>query len=115
MAYGRGQSYALLKWDYHWARPHEDGLCVTLVDMVEKEGSRGAPPAVRKGGPSGPWARLVAPRGLDPVHAFSDEEPSEEQRLQRDALIKAARNQLNVQLWHSGAGNHHFTIPKDTP
>lgn len=72
VTYCEGHSYALLKWDYHWARPvselHSD-VAITLVDMVEKEGSAGAP---RKG--EGKWARLVCPVGVQPVHAFEDDE-----------------------------------------
>lgn len=80
--YNAGDSYALLKWDYHWGRQTSSGtsMAITLVDIVDKEGGPGAP---RKG--TGKWARLLCPYGVQPVHAFEDQMSNEAERA-RDML-----------------------------
>ncbi len=95
--YHAGQEYALLKWDYHWGRQtewadiggHGNGaFTVTLVDMVEKEGTGGAPRSNE-----GKWARLLCPVGFEPVHAF-EEQMQREQEIQFTRLIGNAREAL---------------------
>lgn len=53
--FGRGATYEVRKWEFHWARPAES-LAITLVRLIDKDHDR--------------TASLVAPVDRIPTHAF---------------------------------------------
>lgn len=90
-----GACYALLKWDFHYARPPEDDVvAVTLVDMVDKEGPAGAPAIDAEPKGQGPWARTICGFGRQPIDAFSVKPPTEDQISHYRQLIERARVEM---------------------
>lgn len=73
----RPSSYAMLKGEYHWARPHEDEIGITLIRLSNKDKDK--------------YSRLLCPIGVIPVHAGKTVIPRD------NHFILAAKTQLEIQ------------------